>query len=1383
MSRHFLLPVGLMAAVVSPIAHSAQTVSLSVYDINPISKSIAANSKVSQTISEVALVQRLTQSLGEGVELKASHRPTLTRSTSGKVLTHQRYQQYYQGVPVRGQQFVVHHKDGLQVEKLNGKLAKNLQINVKPKFSSDDMLAHAKVLDTQPNQLNQTQREISQRHISQQHSELIIFIDDNQQARLAFHVSFFYQSADGQVGKPAFIIDANDKTVLQQWDDLKYAQATGPGGNEKTGKYHYGTDKPHLEVSQSGDTCEMKTDKVTTIDMRNTYDGPYYRHNFKCPNNTYKVANGAYSPLNDVHFFTTKVHDMYNDWFGFAPLNTNMMVLVHYGINFDNAFWNGSVMAFGDGNDSRYPLTSLDVVSHEAAHGFTDINSDLNYYYQAGGINESFSDIAGEAAEFFTNGSNDWLVGADFTKTTEALRYFEEPGKDGRSISHADQYYNSMDVHYTSGVFNKAFYLLANTRGWDVKKAFEVFVIANRSYWTSDTDFAEGACGLINASDDLGYSIFDVDSAFTAVGVRCLNYPQTDTDNDGLPDFWEVRYGLDHANAADAILDSDHDGLDNLTEFAAKTWPNKADTDDDGLNDGEELTVYLTNPLDSDTDDDSMPDGYEVQYGLDPRVEASEETDTDGDGVSDLGEYITQHAPNDASDKPSLIRTAHQSFESGTLTDGWSTPSSASLPWHHDSTQFTDGIQSLKAPTLDYGQQASVQYIGYFAEGELAFDIRFEEPYDSRHWIWLMIDDNPFVINDSKQELWQTEYYTLTKGVHTIEWKHNNKREGAEAWIDRVHFFEKDADNDQDGIYDGWEFSNGLDFNDPADALLDLDGDGLTNVEEYIADTDPRNADSDDDGLSDGDEVNLYGSNPNNSDTDGDGFDDKAEVDMGLNPIDAADVWLDDDQDHLPLVVEILEATDANAKDNDVFNNPRLLVQQAYIDMKGRFALGTEIDGWLGQLVSKRSVPSDVYAVLLTEAQLAYMGFIGRVYLATIARTADVGGARYHLNRLRRVVSKQGLVDAFVGSAEFQLKYGELSNADFVRLVYQNVLGREADEAGFDSWLERLNTEQYSREGMMLFFIESQEYIATHDKRLAIDVLSILLTDAAPTPRQSVLYQQLLANEGQGAVVRALLASEGHRTALMANISGAMDDTDNDGIPDGVEFVDGFDVNVKDNDINGNDQLFVKQTLRDMVGEVWSFAEVEAQQVALTAAGSRTQWIKSLMGDNRFSTNRQAISRLYSAFFLRLPEHDGLMYWVSRRESDLGLNQIADFFVASGEFQDRYGSLGNGDFVKLVYQNLFSREADEDGLNYWQGRLDDESLSRGGLMAFFSEADENLGLTYHRGRVVLLFNLLYRRAANNDEFTTWHDALVSGTDASELIDAIINSNEYLRRFY
>ncbi|MCC6624987.1 MAG: hypothetical protein IT385_27315 [Deltaproteobacteria bacterium] len=95
-----------------------------------------------------------------------------------------------------------------------------------------------------------------------------------------------------------------------------------------------------------------------------------------------------------------------------------------------------------------------------------------------------------------------------------------------------------------------------------------------------------------------------------------------DADQDGLPDEWELRVGLSPQNALDALVDSDADGLSNLEEFAAGSWPQLPDSDDDGIVDGEEVRAgddgFLTSPILRDTDGDALPDALEIQYGSDP---------------------------------------------------------------------------------------------------------------------------------------------------------------------------------------------------------------------------------------------------------------------------------------------------------------------------------------------------------------------------------------------------------------------------------------------------------------------------------------------------------------------------------------------------------------------------------------------------------------------------------------------------------------------------------------------------------------------------------------------------------------------------------------------
>ena len=97
----------------------------------------------------------------------------------------------------------------------------------------------------------------------------------------------------------------------------------------------------------------------------------------------------------------------------------------------------------------------------------------------------------------------------------------DDPKKDGLSIDHMKDYDESVfRAHLTAGVFNKAFYLLANSPHWDTRKAFNVMVKANMNYWSSSMKtFSEAACGVISAAKDYEYNVDDVKKAFEQVGI------------------------------------------------------------------------------------------------------------------------------------------------------------------------------------------------------------------------------------------------------------------------------------------------------------------------------------------------------------------------------------------------------------------------------------------------------------------------------------------------------------------------------------------------------------------------------------------------------------------------------------------------------------------------------------------------------------------------------------------------------------------------------------------------------------------------------------------------------------------------------------------------
>jgi len=438
-----------------------------------------------------------------------------------------RYNQSFRGVPIFGEGVVVSEDSAGNVRALFGNKVTGLERDIgstTPRLSKAAALVAGKRAGLG--------NRISGMLTSNEKTELVIYVDDGGHGHLAYHVDFFADSATGGAPtRPSVLVDANSGRVLKQWENLQHALVgTGPGGNSKTGQYEYGTNFGYLDVTQSGTTCTMNNTNVKTVNLNNgSTNTSTTAFSYTCPRNTVKAINGAYAPLNDAHFFGGVIYNMYQAYIGMAPLTFQLQMKVHYKTSYENAFWNGSAMTFGDGASTFYPLVSLDVSSHEVSHGFTEQQSNLTYSGMSGGMNEAYSDMAGEAAEYYMRGSNDWKVGADIFKGTGALRYMNNPPLDGSSIDNAANFTSSMDVHYSSGVYNKAFYLLATKAGWNTQKAFQVFARANRDYWTASSTFNQGACGVQTAATDLGFTVADVTAAFTSVGVSCASTPPPPT--------------------------------------------------------------------------------------------------------------------------------------------------------------------------------------------------------------------------------------------------------------------------------------------------------------------------------------------------------------------------------------------------------------------------------------------------------------------------------------------------------------------------------------------------------------------------------------------------------------------------------------------------------------------------------------------------------------------------------------------------------------------------------------------------------------------------------------------------------------------------------------
>ena len=361
----------------------------------------------------------------------------------------------------------------------------------------------------------------------------MIYIDEQNKAHLANFVVYLIDSQK----RPSYIIDLKSGKVLTHWNALDTFRCTSGGhmnftcgaertyrafgGNTKMGRIVYGATPHCLNMTIVGDRCYLENKYVRVVDMGKTEDESIQETaSFNCLSDYGDRVNQAYSPAMDAFFYGTLVGKMFEDWFESEALESGQIVLrVHWGNLYGNAYWNGANTTFGDGDNDIYPLTTLDIVAHEVGHGVTEFGSGLKYVDEPGGINEAFSDILGEAAEDYFKES-DFFIGVEIMKYEPYLRSFESPEVDGESIRNASDMLPGMDPHFSSGVFRRAFYVTVKMEGFPIRDAAKVYLHANRIYWHPSGTFYDCSCGVLKAAIDLGFSQTPFKRGFSDVGIE-----------------------------------------------------------------------------------------------------------------------------------------------------------------------------------------------------------------------------------------------------------------------------------------------------------------------------------------------------------------------------------------------------------------------------------------------------------------------------------------------------------------------------------------------------------------------------------------------------------------------------------------------------------------------------------------------------------------------------------------------------------------------------------------------------------------------------------------------------------------------------------------------
>ena len=252
--------------------------------------------------------------------------------------------------------------------------------------------------------------------------------------------------------------------------------------------------------------------------------------------------------VNEAYEGAGATYDLYYDIYERNSIDNrgmSMVSYVHYDVNYENAFWDGREMVYGDGDADIFDRFTkcIDVIGHELTHGVTQYEANLAYSDQSGALNESMSDVFGSLVKQRTlkqtAAKADWLIGSGLFMPNidgKALRSMKAPGtayddpvlgKDPQPATMKDYVETTSDnggVHINSGIPNHAFYLAAAEIGGNSwKKAGKIWYIALRDRLRSGTNFEGAAYATISVAKDLYGSgskeMKAVRKAWKAVGV------------------------------------------------------------------------------------------------------------------------------------------------------------------------------------------------------------------------------------------------------------------------------------------------------------------------------------------------------------------------------------------------------------------------------------------------------------------------------------------------------------------------------------------------------------------------------------------------------------------------------------------------------------------------------------------------------------------------------------------------------------------------------------------------------------------------------------------------------------------------------------------------
>lgn len=411
-------------------------------------------------------------------------------------MTHVRFQQNFEGVPVFGGEGIVHLKKDLAVKSANGRFVSDISIDTKPKISEEEARQYAKKEWKKQFGSDSAESEKSTLYIfnkelieSKKDGEnLLVWQVELNQANPKRREFFFIDARNGEL---VFQITGIQKAINRRIYDCSLGAC---GLDNLFGGYFFGRSE--------GQPVRGTNPIYGGTDVDNLYGITSNMHNYLSARFSRNGGNGLGGIGDGSHSAATNTD-------GFAYI--------------DPMFWTDCPNAFFSGYDINFckGLIYSDVVGHEYGHGVVEFSvpGGLTYSYEPGALNESYADLFGESLENYSEGSSDWLCGEDVNLPglVGPLRSMSNPSSVGaypNKFYDSNYYCGSSDgggVHTNSSVPNHAAYLMAmggsyngcSISGIGRERTEQIFYRALTTYFTSSSDFGSAYNALNSSCADL----------------------------------------------------------------------------------------------------------------------------------------------------------------------------------------------------------------------------------------------------------------------------------------------------------------------------------------------------------------------------------------------------------------------------------------------------------------------------------------------------------------------------------------------------------------------------------------------------------------------------------------------------------------------------------------------------------------------------------------------------------------------------------------------------------------------------------------------------------------------------------------------------------------